>query len=71
VDQGFAPETDPEDAWLDSAALSLDDVDEDAVAAAMAQDELRDVTAAELAQLEAGVALGDNQIDPELEEQER
>jgi flagellar biosynthetic protein FlhB len=68
---GFAPETDPDDAWLDSAALSLDDVDEDAVAAAMAQDELRDVTAAELAQLEAGVALGDNQIDPELEEQER
>jgi flagellar biosynthetic protein FlhB len=71
LDHGFAPETQSEDAWLDSAALSLDDVDEDAVAAAMAQDELRDVTAAELAQLEAGVALGDNQIDPEVEDQER
>jgi flagellar biosynthetic protein FlhB len=71
VDQGFAPETDPDEAWLDGAALTLDDVDEEALAVAMAEDELGDVTAAELAQLEAGLVLGDDPIDPDLEEQER
>ena len=57
--------------WLDDAALTLDDVDEDALAAAMSQDELADVTAEELAQLEAGLVLGDDTTDLPDTEQER
>lgn len=57
--------------WLDDAALTLDDVDEDALAAAMSQDELADVTAEELAQLEASLVLGDDPTDLPDTEQER
>ncbi|HEX7490712.1 MAG TPA: EscU/YscU/HrcU family type III secretion system export apparatus switch protein [Candidatus Limnocylindrales bacterium] len=44
--------------WLDDAALAPGDVDEAALAVAMAEDELADVTADELAQLEASLVLG-------------
>ena len=43
----------------DAGSLGSADVDEDALAAAIAADELADVTADELAQMEAGLALGD------------
>jgi flagellar biosynthesis protein FlhB len=53
--------------WLDGAALSQSDVDEDALAAAMAEDELGDITADEMARLEAGLVLGDDSSDPDDE----
>jgi flagellar biosynthetic protein FlhB len=64
------------DAWLDGAALRSADVDEDALAAALADDELGDITADELAQLEASLVLGDESSDVDAadvdeEEQER
>jgi flagellar biosynthetic protein FlhB len=64
-------DVDPDDAWLDGAALAPDDVDEDALAVAMSDDELGDVTAEELAELEAGLVLGEDQVDTDVEEQER
>jgi len=42
-----------DDEWLESAALGLDEVDEEALAEAMAQDELGDITPDEIAQFEA------------------
>jgi hypothetical protein len=42
-----------DDEWLESAALGLDEVDEEALAEAMAQDELGDITPDEMAQFEA------------------
>jgi flagellar biosynthesis protein len=58
-----------DDAWLDDAALTADDVDEDALAVAMAEDELGDMTSDELAQLEAGLVLGEEETnDPDDEE---
>jgi hypothetical protein len=42
-----------DDAWLESAALGLDEVDEEALAEAMADDELGDLTPDEIAQFEA------------------
>jgi flagellar biosynthesis protein FlhB len=55
------PETDDE--WLADAALAPEDVDEDALAVAMAQDELKGMTPEELAQLEAGLV---DDMEPEL-----
>jgi flagellar biosynthetic protein FlhB len=49
--------------WLDDAALEPGDVDEAALAVAMAEDELADVTAAELAQLEASLVLGEDSTE--------
>jgi dsDNA-binding SOS-regulon protein len=46
------------DEWLESAALGLDEVDEEALAEAMAQDELGDITPDELAQFEADLISG-------------
>jgi flagellar biosynthetic protein FlhB len=57
-------------AWLDDAALGPADVDEDALAAAIAEDELGDVTADELARLEAGLVLGDESDESESDESE-
>ena len=58
-----------DDAWLDDAALTAEDVDEDALAVAMAEDELGDMTSDELARLEAGRVLGeDDTNDPDDEE---
>ena len=48
------------DAWLDAAPVEPAEVDEDALAAALAEDELGDVTPEELAGLEAGLVLGDD-----------
>jgi flagellar biosynthetic protein FlhB len=42
-----------DDEWLESAALGLDEVDEEALAEAMADDELGDLTPDEIAQFEA------------------
>jgi flagellar biosynthetic protein FlhB len=42
-----------DDAWLEAAALGLDEVDEEALAEAMADDELGDLTPDEIAQFEA------------------
>jgi hypothetical protein len=50
----------PDEAWLDAAPVEPAEVDEDALAAALAEDELGDVTPAELAGLEAGLVLGDD-----------
>jgi hypothetical protein len=50
---------DGDDAWLESAALGPDDVDEDALAEAMADAELGDLTPDEIAQFEAGLDTGD------------
>jgi flagellar biosynthesis protein FlhB len=69
-----AAEIDPDgaevvdDAWLESAALDPEDVDEDALAEAMAEDELRDLTLTEIAQFEAGVDAGDDTATVEDEE---
>jgi flagellar biosynthesis protein FlhB len=70
-----------DDAWLEAAALGPGDVDEVALAAALAEDDLSDVTPEELAELEArperlpgrAVAdvLGDDNTDADGEEQER
>jgi type III secretion system FlhB-like substrate exporter len=49
-----APADSP-DAWLDDAALKDGDVDEDALATALADDELADMTSEEMAQLEVGL----------------
>jgi type III secretion system FlhB-like substrate exporter len=57
----------PDEAWLDDAALTLDDVDEDALAAALAEDELGDMTPDELAQLDASLVLGQDVEDEEDE----
>jgi hypothetical protein len=51
------------EAWLDGAALGPADVDEEALAAAMADDELGGMTPEELAQLEAGLMLGEDSED--------
>ena len=51
------------EAWLDGAALAPADVDEEALAAALADDELGGMTPEELAQLEAGVLLGEDSED--------
>jgi flagellar biosynthetic protein FlhB len=67
----LSPDADLDDAWLDTAALSPADVDEDALAVAMAEDELGDISPAEMAQLEAGLVLGDDQTNPDDEDQER
>jgi hypothetical protein len=62
----------PDDAWLDDAALTLDDVDEEALAAALAEDELGDMTPDELARLEAGLVLGsDEEDDPDTDDGEQ
>jgi flagellar biosynthetic protein FlhB len=50
----------PDDAWIDAAPVEPAEVDEDALAAALAEDELGDVTPEELAGLEAGLVLGDD-----------
>ncbi len=60
-----------DDEWLESAALDLDDVDEDALAEAMAEDELADLTVDEIAQFEAGLADGDGPHSVQDEEQPR
>jgi flagellar biosynthetic protein FlhB len=62
---------DTDDAWLDGAALGPADVDEDALAVAMAEDELADVTTDEMAQLEAGLVLADDATHVDDEEQAR
>lgn len=61
---------DPDDSWLEDAALGPDDVDEDALAVAMSEDELADMTPEEMAGLEAGLVLGDDPTAVD-EEQER
>jgi flagellar biosynthesis protein FlhB len=56
--------------WLEGESLSPAEVDEDALAAAMAEDELGDITTEEMAQIEAALALGDDSTvtdDPEQE----
>ncbi len=63
-----AADADGDEAWLDGAALEPADVDEEALAAAMAADELRDLTPDEIAQFEAGLVLGDDSTDIEEEE---
>jgi flagellar biosynthesis protein FlhB len=55
VDMDAGDSGDMDDAWLGSAALKPGDVDEDALAVAMAEDELSDMTPEELAELEAGL----------------
>jgi hypothetical protein len=55
------------DAWLDEAVLTAAEVDEEALAVAMAEDELADMTSEELAQLEAGLVLGEDSDDPDEE----
>jgi len=59
------------DAWLDSAALGPDEVDEDALAEAMAEDELGDITPDEIAEFEADLVADDDQAQDEDEEQPR
>ena len=62
----------PDEAWLDDAALTLDDVDEDALAVALAEDELGDMTPDELARLDAGLVLGpDEEDDPDTDDGEQ
>jgi flagellar biosynthetic protein FlhB len=63
-----AEDATPADDWLDEAALTAEDVDEEALAVAMAEDELGDMTNDELAQLEAGLVLGEDSDDPDDEE---
>jgi hypothetical protein len=46
---------DGSDGWLDGAALAEGEVDEGALAAALAADELADITPEEIARLEAGL----------------
>ena len=58
----------PADDWLDEAALTAEDVDEEVLAVAMAEDELGDMTNDELAQLEAGLVLGEDSGNPDDEE---
>ena len=58
----------PADDWLDEAALTAEGVDEEALAVAMAEDELGDMTNDELAQLEAGLVLGEDSGNPDDEE---
>jgi flagellar biosynthetic protein FlhB len=70
------PAADPDDAvetveWLDDAALAPGDVDEAALAVAMAEDELADVTPDELAQLEASLVLGEDTTEPIDTEQDQ
>jgi flagellar biosynthesis protein FlhB len=60
-----------DDAWLDDAGLNPADVDEDALAVAMAEDELGDITPDEMAQLEAGLVLGEVSTGLDGEERER
>jgi len=62
-----ARDVEPEDAWLDGAVLTAEDVDEEALAVAMAEDELGDMSKDELAQLEAGLVLGEDSDDPDEE----
>jgi len=62
------PDEIADDAWLDAAALSPAEVDEEALAAAMAEDELGDITPGEIAQLEASRALGEDSSSPDDEE---
>ena len=59
------------EAWLDAAALGPADVDEDALAAAMAEDELGGMTPEELAHLEAGLLLGNDSTDIDDEDLEQ
>jgi hypothetical protein len=61
-------DVDSDDAWLDSAALDPTDVDEEALAAALAEDELSDMTADEMARLEASLVLDDDSSDSDDEE---
>jgi flagellar biosynthetic protein FlhB len=61
-------DVDSDDAWLDSAALDPSDVDEEALAAALAEDELSDMTADEMARLEASLVLDDDSSDSDDEE---
>jgi flagellar biosynthetic protein FlhB len=65
---GVDADADADEAWLDAAALGPTDVDEEALAAAMAADELGDLTPDEIAQFEAGLVLGDDSTDIEDEE---
>jgi hypothetical protein len=58
----------PANDWLDEAALTAEDVDEEALVVAMAEDELGDMTNDELAQLEAGLVLGEDSGNPDDEE---
>ena len=58
----------PDDAWIQTAALDPADVDEDALAEAMAEDELGDLTVEEMTQFEAGLTAGDDITGPEDEE---
>jgi len=60
-----------DDAWLESAALGPADVDEEALAGAMAEDELGDITPDEIAEFEADLVTGDNSTDVDDEEQLR
>jgi hypothetical protein len=62
--------TDVDESWLDGAVLGAADVDEDALAVAMAEDELADMTPDEMALLEAGLVLGGDSTQPDDEEQE-
>jgi len=63
------PDRDP--GWLDDAALTPEDVDEEALAAAMAADELGDMTPEELTQIEAGLVLGEDDDETADEEFEQ
>jgi flagellar biosynthetic protein FlhB len=66
-----AGDADGGEVWLEAAALGPADVDEDALAAAMADDELGGMTPEELAQLEAGLLLGEDSTDIDTEEPEQ
>ena len=63
VDEDAVVDLDKGVEWLDAAALGTVDVDEEALAAAMADDELGSMTPEELAQLEAGLILGEDSED--------
>jgi flagellar biosynthetic protein FlhB len=65
VDEDAVVDLDKGVEWLDAAALGTVDVDEEALAAAMADDELGSMTPEELAQLEAGLILGEDSEDSE------
>jgi flagellar biosynthetic protein FlhB len=65
------PDTEPSGEWLDAAALGPEDVDEDALATAMAEDELGAVTPEEMASLEAGLVLEDDPTEIDGEEPDR
>jgi len=64
-------DAEPSAEWLDAAALGPEDIDEDALATAMAEDELGAITHEEMALLEAGLVFGDNPTEVDGEEPDR